>query len=61
METIDQKVKKVIEREQAKQSKNSVGSTECTLYPVDESIKPVYKLAPKDTIGKSIYFNTVRR
>jgi len=61
METIDQKVKKVIEREKAKLSKSGVDSTGCTLYPIDESIKPVFKLAPKDTIGKSIYFNTVRR
>lgn len=61
METIDQKVKKVLEREKNKQTDKNFDNKVYISNPIDESIKPEYTLSPKDTIGKSIYFNTVRR
>ena len=63
METVDKKVEKVLEFENKKMTQIQKDSMD--KFNVSnlffESIKPEYTISPIDTIGKSIYFNTVRK
>lgn len=63
METIDTRVKEVIERENKALTQSELDSINkiCETVSLFESIKPEYTISPKDTIGKNVYFNTVRR
>jgi hypothetical protein len=62
METIDKRITKVIMRENnnltlfEKESIDKVLKLNADL----DFIKPEYTITPKDTIGKSIFFNTIR-
>ncbi len=63
MKTIDKRVEKILEIENKKmtQIEKDLIDQICVPNSLFESIKPEYTISPKDTIGKSIYFNTVRR
>lgn len=63
METIDIRVEKVLEIENKRKThvENDLINTMIESSPFFESIKPEYTIVTKDTIGKSIYFNTPRR
>ncbi|PKP39034.1 MAG: hypothetical protein CVT98_03635 [Bacteroidetes bacterium HGW-Bacteroidetes-15] len=63
METIDKRVEKVLEIENKKKTqieKDSINKI-FVFNPYIESVKPEYTITPIDTIGKNIYFNTLRR
>ncbi len=63
METIDKRVQKVIEKELKKTTPMERDSIKKIFVsnPLFESIQPEYTIIPKDTIGKNIYFNTIRK
>ena len=63
METIDKKVERVLEFENQKMNQIDKDSIDkiCESNTLFESIRPEYTISPKDTIGKNIYFNTIRK
>ena len=62
METIDKKLKDVIDKEKKKLTKLEKDFFKIVneLEFLSDSINPEYTIPLKDTIGKNIYFNTIR-
>ena len=63
MKTIDEKVKETICKEFQKLSSEDKKLNRIIqeLDMANDSHMPDYKISPKDTIGKNIFFNTIRR